>query len=128
MYSVSDRGRVWAHKRIVRRIHTGPYIADGKLLAPRRGNQYGHLCVTLYRGPVKVKRYVHHLVAEAFLPKIDGKPLVLHGPKGVTCNAVDNLRWGNQSENELDKAKWRGKPDRYYRDTPDEKRLSKQQQ
>ena len=110
LYQISDHGRVWVNPRTVQRIHTGPYDAPGKLLAPRRGNQYGHLCVTLYKGPVKQKAYVHQLVAQAFLPKIDGKPLVLHGPRGVTCNRADNLRWGNQSENELDKAQWQGKP------------------
>lgn len=110
LYSVSDRGRVWGHDRIVRRIHTGPYLAKGRLIAPRRGNQYGHLCVTLYRNEIKQKRYVHKLVAEAFLPREPGREWVLHGPKGVSCNHVDNLRWGNQSENELDKSVIPGKP------------------
>lgn len=110
LYQISDHGRVWVNDRVVHRVHTGPYPARGKLLAPRRGNQYGHLCVTLYRGPLKQKCYVHQLVAEAFIPKIDGKTMVLHGPRGVTCNHVDNLRWGNASDNELDKRRWAGKP------------------
>lgn len=115
IYSVSDRGRVWVHDRIVQRDHTGPYTTKGKLLAPRRGNQYGHLCVTLYRGPVKAKRYIHHLVADAFLPRLPGKTWVLHGHRGVSCNYVDNLRWGDQSANERDKQVMPGKP---RRDTP----------
>jgi hypothetical protein len=101
---------VWVHDRIVHRVHTGPYRTKGKMLAPRRGNQYGHLCVTLYRGEVKVKRYIHQLVAEAFLPKVAGKTWVLHGPRGVSCNHIDNLRWGDQSDNELDKSVIPGKP------------------
>lgn len=112
LYQISDHGRVWVNPRTVQRVHTGPYKAKGKLLSPRKGNQYGHLCVTLYRGPVKQKVYVHQLVAEAFIPKQDGKPWVLHGPQGVTCNHIDNLRWGDQSTNEKDKSVWPGKPGR----------------
>lgn len=104
LYSVSDLGRVMFHRRRITRKHTRPYWAGGGLLAPRSGNDYGHLCVTLYdqEGTPK-KRYVHHLVAETFIPKIDGKPLVLHGPGGKTDNRAANLRWGDQSDNELDK-------------------------
>ena len=115
LYSISSRGRVWAHDRIVRRVHTGPYLQRGRLIAPRRGNQYGHLCVTLYRNEIKEKRYIHHLVAEAFLPREEGKAWVLHGARGLACNHVENLRWGSQSENELDKKIIPGKPGR---DTP----------
>ena len=113
--SISSRGRVWAHDRIVRRVHTGPYLQRGRIIAPRRGNQYGHACVTLYRNEAKTKRYIHHLVAEAFIPREEGKPWVLHGPKGVSCNHVSNLRWGDQSSNERDKQVIPGKPGR---DTP----------
>lgn len=113
LYSVSSIGRVMYHRRLVRRTHTRPYWAGGGLLRPRQGNDYGHRCVTLYDAAGKPrKRYLHHLVAEAFIPRIEGKTWVLHGPKGVRCNHVDNLRWGNQSDNELDKARWDGRPHR----------------
>lgn len=111
LYSVSDRGRVMFHRRRITRKHTRPYWASGGLLAPRVGNDYGHLCVTLYDQQSRPrKRYVHHLVAEAFIERVDGMGWVLHGPLGVSCNAVDNLRWGDQSANELDKSRWKGRP------------------
>lgn len=104
LYSISDRGRVMFHRRRIIRKHTRPYWAGGGLLAPRAGNDYGHLCVTLYdRDGRPRKRYLHHLVAETFIPKVEGKPLVLHGPGGKTNNHADNLRWGDQSDNEKDK-------------------------
>lgn len=104
LYSVSDRGRVMFHMRLITRAHTRPYWGRGGILAQRRGNDYGHLAVTLYdvRGKPQ-KRYVHHLVAQAFLEPVEGKPLVLHGPGGRQDNTITNLRWGTQSENERDK-------------------------
>jgi hypothetical protein len=104
LYSVSTWGRVMYHRRRIDRRHTRPYWASGGLLAPRVGNDYGHLCVTLYDPLGKArKRYIHHLVAETFIPRVEGKTWVLHGPKGKRCNRVENLRWGDQSDNELDK-------------------------
>lgn len=108
VYAISDKGRVWVHQRTIRRVHTAPYTVPGKIVSPFKGNQYGHLAVILYRGQHREKRYLHHLVAEHFLPPNPDKPFVLHGPRGVRCNNVTNLRRGTQSDNERDKQRWRG--------------------
>jgi hypothetical protein len=104
LYSISDAGRVMFHSRRVTRRHTRPYWQRGGILTPRLGNDYGHWCVTLYDIDGRPsKRYVHHLVADAFIERVEGKPLVLHGPGGKDDNRAHNLRWGTHSENELDK-------------------------
>ena len=103
-YSISNRGRVLAHTRLIVRVHTGPYWRPEQLIAPRRGNDQGHLAVTLYDGDGRRhKRWIHRLVAEAHIPNPHGFPFVLHGVRGPGINDVTNLRWGNQSENEKDK-------------------------
>jgi hypothetical protein len=103
-YAVSNRGRVWRYERWVVRIHTAPYLQAAGLMALRVGNDQGHLCVTLYdENGQRHKRWVHRLVAEHHIPNPDGHPFVLHGINGPADNSVPNLRWGTQSDNELDK-------------------------
>ena len=42
---------------------------------------------------------VHRLVAEAFLPKVEGKNIVHHIDNCKTNNHLDNLRWSTVREN-----------------------------
>ena len=103
-YLVSRLGVVWRQERVIRRIHTGPYVQAAGTMSLRVGNDLGHLCVTLYDEQGKRrKHWVHRLVAEAHIPNPQNLPYVLHGLGGTADNRVTNLRWGNQSENEKDK-------------------------
>lgn len=46
------------------------------------------------------KHYVHRIVAETFIEKIDGKSHVNHIDGNKQNNAVENLEWVTQSEND----------------------------
>ena len=62
----------------------------------------GYRKVTLFDAEGKpVKRFVHRLVAAAFIPKVEGKPYVNHIDGVKDNNKVNNLEWCNQSENVL---------------------------
>ena len=104
LYLISQRGRVWRLDRYVNRVHTGPYLQRGGIMADWQATPYGHRAVYLVDVNGRRKKYwIHRLVAEHFIPNPEGLPWVLHGPAGPSENYYTNLRWGNQSENEKDK-------------------------
>ena len=83
------------------------YIIKKKRLMVETKDRQGYVKVTLYNGKNKRYTHIHKLVAEAFIPNVDNKPLVLHKipiSNGGT-NRADNLYWGTPSENIIDKIK-----------------------
>jgi hypothetical protein len=64
-------------------------------------NDNGYYYVTLCTGNTKEKKncYVHTIVADTFIPKINDKPLVNHIDGNKINNNVQNLEWVNNSEN-----------------------------
>lgn len=61
----------------------------------------GYLRVGLYDEKGKVKsKSVHRIVAEAFLPNPEGKECVCHRDNNKENNAVENLYWGTNLENQ----------------------------
>lgn len=67
----------------------------GRTLKPKRAGK-GYRCVALGYGNY---RYVHRLVAAAFIPNPNGKPQVNHKDGNKARNDVRNLEWATRSEN-----------------------------
>ena len=80
-YEVSDSG-------VVRNIK------KNRELKPSRN--LGGYCFVNIKGK---SVYIHRLVAEMFIPKIDGKSCVNHKDGNKSNNAVENLEWCTYSEN-----------------------------
>jgi hypothetical protein len=77
-----------------------------RILKPQyrnKGPRYGYFNLSS-NGVLKAK-YIHRLVAMAFIPNPNNLPLVLHGVKGVSDNTVTNLRWGTNSDNMRDRVR-----------------------
>lgn len=91
-YYVSDSGHVWGPGK----------HGKGCLMSPTPGNKYGHLEVSMHVNGERIHRYIHRLVAEAFIPNPHNYPLVRHLDDDVTNNNVWNLAWGTQTDNMQD--------------------------
>lgn len=59
----------------------------------------GYMMINLYNNTIKKYALVHRLVAEIYIPKIQGKNIVNHKNKNKSDNRVENLEWVNESEN-----------------------------
>jgi len=69
----------------------------GWILKSRINN--GYSIIGLYKNG-KVKTFkIHRLVADAFIPNPENKPMVDHIDRCKTYNHVSNLRWATRSEN-----------------------------
>jgi hypothetical protein len=88
-YSVSDCGRVYSNKK-------------NKFISINPGSN-GYLIVTLFRNAKRYTRYVHRLVAIAFME--NKSPLVVNHIDGnKQNNYLSNLEWITQSENSIHSA------------------------
>lgn len=84
-YAVTTMGRVWSFR-------------SNKFLKPtlnQRGN-HKRFYVSLGRGN---KKYIHQLVAQAFIPNPNNYTEVDHIDADGTNNNVENLRWVTHQEN-----------------------------
>ena len=98
-YQVSNLGRVRSLERDVFNYRgTLMHHMEEKILVQRIGKR-GYAYVNLYlNGKAKTIK-THRLVAMAFLPNPENKPMVNHKDEVKTNNVVDNLEWCDNKYN-----------------------------
>ena len=99
-YEVSTDGRIRSmdHKTNTALKHQTYVIKKGKILKPmiKKG---GYLNICLCNNNIKKTSTIHRLVAETFIPKVNGKDFINHKNAIKTDNRVTNLEWCTSKEN-----------------------------
>ena len=84
MYQISNKGRVKSLKRIS--------VLKERILKDQVSNG-GYRRIELSFNGFKQHKYIHRLVACAFIPKEDGKPRAIHLNGLKSDNTAENLKW-----------------------------------
>lgn len=105
-YEISDAGQVKSLERKTCGPNGKCRITQGGIKTPEE-HVVGYLRVYLYKGGggARTRHFIHRLVGEHFIPNPEDKPIVNHKDRNKHHNAVDNLEWCTDSENQLH---WRG--------------------
>lgn len=64
-------------------------------------NEKGYMTVTLYKNDVRLKTFVHRLVALAFIPNPNNLPQINHKDENKKNNNVHNLEWCDNRYNQM---------------------------
>lgn len=73
-------------------------------LKPYKCKQTGYLMVNLFVDGKQHYTRIHRLVAEHFIPKVEGKNFVDHINRNKLDNRICNLRWVTQRQNNENKS------------------------
>ena len=85
LYAVTSCGKIWSYK-------------SNKFLKPKK-TEYGYYTVNLYKNEGYKTRYIHRLVAEAYIPNPDNYDTVDHIDGIKEHNYINNLQWMTREDN-----------------------------
>lgn len=97
-YQISNRARVRSLDRIVESDDRSPQFIKGDIKkATVRGDGYKY--VSLYKDNKRKNKYLHRLLAEAFIPNPKNLPIINHMDENPSNNKLKNLEWCDHQHN-----------------------------
>ncbi len=109
-YEVSNLSRVRSLDRAIKAKDNRIYYRKGKILKLVKSPK-GYLCFNIHIQGKMVTRYISRLVAIYFIPNPNNYPCVLHKNDIKDDNRLENLYWGDDKMNRIDRTvnkKWYG--------------------
>ena len=101
LYQISNLGRLRTVERMVRHSCGKVQKVKSRVRVPQVVNRgKGYMGVVLYRNSETTSKYIHRMVATAFIPNPENKPQVNHIDGDTRNNRLDNLEWATGSENQ----------------------------
>lgn len=97
-YEISSYGRLRSCDRIIVQGKNFLHL-KGRFMCPSICRSTGYYITTLSRNGIKKRKLLHRLIAKAFIPNPDNKPMIDHINGVRTDNGIENLRWCTNREN-----------------------------
>ena len=94
LYQVSSLGRVKAlERKLYNKGIKKEILQKERIMSNKKNNGNGYIVVSLTKNGISKNKYVHRLVAEAFLKNENNLPCINHKNEIKNDNNVNNLEW-----------------------------------
>lgn len=103
IYAITKTGRIWSCPRkflVCADVRRGAYIKSaGGYFLQSSLNPYGYFTVVLRKTGNHYTRFIHRMVAQAFIENPENLPQVNHKDGVKINNDIENLEWCTQQAN-----------------------------
>lgn len=99
IYQISNYGRIKSLERLILYPDKKHKKTIKNAILKSCDNGRGYKCIYLTKNGKREIKYIHRLVAEAFIENIENKKYVNHKDFNKSNNYVSNLEWCSQKEN-----------------------------
>lgn len=99
LYKVSNKGSISSYNKYIEH-RGGKRFRKGKIMKPAITPK-GYKRIRLSKNGTGKSFMLHRLVAQAFIPNLEGKPQINHIDGNKENNVIDNLEWCTNGENQV---------------------------